>query len=662
MLANPGVSADARKEKSLPTKRIPNSFERSLLSYVIRASAKTSPFSSFMATSPLFVDEETQRVAERTGPKYVFNTRVNRGVVSALAKSLTHAPDTCIKFRSNTTLKHLNGRRYRALCRKDVVIIGRPWQQHNISVFQLDPKVSRVLLRHKDSVQAKEWIKRFSEAGIEEASASKLFQQLNQRGLFTSTPLYDVYNERPEIVLGDLLSKEASLAKVGAKFSEVVSLTEDISSGNTDNLENKLGTIRECETSIQEKLLEKGEQSVQNIVLDDCYYSFDNPSINHKILDKFQDLNDFLCSQISISPLYNNLRERFLSRFGVGGRCDDLKEFLLNDCAVLIDSVEYGEKREALKKKRPASFRLGVTVQAQVVNDKGVERIVVNQVFTGAGWLAARFSTGDYGNQDEFRSRINDWMNTVGGDKEPVTVLINSQSNDLQAHPPLTTRSIVWPDNPDNADDSAFIDLDKLYVKHNEDTGLLDIYDEDDVAVYLCYLGSTLRSPSWGAAYALSILSEPYDLNRPDYAPEKTDEASAVQFRPRRMCGEVIVQRASWWVSVKYLKESWFKPMGSAQIMQVHAECDKHGIPSTVYARRQSAGAGASPSDIINASRKPIWIDLENPFCLYLLQRLCDKQGWVVFSEPLPDGDQLWLDIDGEKHTSEIQIEMLLGQ
>jgi hypothetical protein len=56
--------------------------------------------------------------------------------------------------------------------------------------------------------------------------------------------------------------------------------------------------------------------------------------------------------------------------------------------------------------------------------------------------------------------------------------------------------------------------------------------------------------------------------------------------------------------------------------------------------------------------RKPLWIDIENPFSLALMEKFASNNEWLSLTEALPSPDEQWLDIDGDKHVTELQIEM----
>ena len=89
-------------------------------------------------------------------------------------------------------------------------------------------------------------------------------------------------------------------------------------------------------------------------------------------------------------------------------------------------------------------------------------------------------------------------------------------------------------------------------------------------------------------------------------------------------------------------------------------ECRNHGIPERFFARAHKQIEPAQIDSALDA-RKPLWIDTRNPFCLELFERIARDVEWVVITEPLPDIDDSWIFIQGERHVSEFQIEMLVS-
>ena len=54
--------------------------------------------------------------------------------------------------------------------------------------------------------------------------------------------------------------------------------------------------------------------------------------------------------------------------------------------------------------------------------------------------------------------------------------------------------------------------------------------------------------------------------------------------------------------------------------------------------------------DVLETKRKPMWVDLTNPFSLSYIKSLAQKNKWLCLTEVLPDKDNIWLKVDGKKH------------
>jgi hypothetical protein len=286
---------------------------------------------------------------------------------------------------------------------------------------------------------------------------------------------------------------------------------------------------------------------------------------------------------------------------------------------------------------------------------------VVNRIFDGAGWLAARFTQDVLADQGALRERLSHWLRIVSGPAEPVDVVISGHCNDLQAHARLTERVLHWPGEPLTTSPEHTVEATDLRLRHNARTDLLELTDARGRLLNLIYLGSTFPSPIWGLRYALMILTQPYLVSRPSFEPPADRCGHDVFFEPRLTHGNIVLRRATWWVATDYLEREWFRLPEAQGILRAKRDCIRYGIPERVFAQRYIVPERNAliPSDVLKASRKPIWIDLRNPFWLAMLERTAGEGAWVLLTEPLPGPEELWLKIDGKPHVSELQIEMI---
>ena len=667
-LAAPGIVAHSHRETSLPTKGAPDNFERSLLGYLTRAAAKTSPFSSFMSTTALQLRPPSPYEASDElvmhDVKHECRTRLNRGVIARIARGAVPIFDEGGPLlHVNPTFASIGKQRFRAVCNRDLIVLGRPWRQQSRSNFQFQDSLSQVLLGHVDRAPAGVWQERFMATGIDSKRAREVVSQLLDRNVLQSQEFTDAFDPEPEKALLRRLEGLSSpiAAETRANVQAMIEICDSMGGGDRVNGAER---IRQLEETMLTRIGAPKAEALQNVVLEDCWSSASVDNVHVEQMAAAGDLSRFLSTQVGMSPLYLRLRDRFVARFGAAGSCADVLGFLIDDGMDLIGPREYGDTRAEDKViAAPIGAALPVTVQAQAIAgaQPGSPQLVVNKVFENAAWLAARFSFGNTPEHERLREGIRQWLRTVAGDREPVDVVFNGDCNDLQAHPQLTKRVLSWPGEPLLVDPANSVDLRSLRLLHNPANGLLELIDREDRGIHLCQLGGTLPSPSWGMPFALSILTQPYQLMRPDFQPSTQEHAADIEFVPRMHAGRVVVRRAAWWVRTSYLMRAWFGEGGAKRLASVRRECARTGLPTVFFARRPpQAQSGAISNTALDANRKPLWVDIDNPFCLSVLERLCDGLEWMSFTEMLPGSQQLWLDVDGARHVSELQFELLL--
>ncbi|MCG8463805.1 MAG: lantibiotic dehydratase family protein [Xanthomonadales bacterium] len=688
-VASPGVANHAQREKKKKKKNYPDNYERSLLSYLIRAAAKTSPFSSFMSTTVLSIGSDANEgntEANSSKPNielrnlsHQCRTRLNRGLVARLQRQAWQvAPAEQAQLSVNATLQALDGQRFRALCDRDLIVVGRPWRQQNLSHFQLHPMVSGVLSQHQDRASQATWVQRFIDGGVPAAKAAPLLAQLTKRGLFQHAAVTDAYDEQPEHALLNYLQQSAAVAAHPSQAArsvqsmiehcEALNQHED-SSQDAPPRSHHVEQIRALESQALEQLQAERSESYQNVVLEDCWSSGvktsggNSAQLGRQQLLAVDDLYQFLCTQVGFSPLYDRLRHRFIERFGAAGRCERVMDFMMDAGIQLTEALEYGESLKGEQVlNAPVGAAMGVTAQMQLVQQaQGAPLAALNKVCEGAAWLSARFAVGESAEHEQLRTGLSNWLHTLAGDAEPVDMTFNGDCNELQMHPRLTKRVLSWPGEPLRVPEAEQLSLAQLNLVHDPESQRLRVYDGER-EVHLCYLGSTMPSPSWGVPYTLSILSQPYQLMRPETAPSSDERAEAIQYVPRKVAGRAILMRAHWWVSTAYLKATWFRHQGLQQLWDIQRSLQQETLPSVFFARQQivSGRQGDVSSAAMDANRKPLWVDCDNPFSLHLLERLCERCEWVCFTEALPGPAEQMLRVDGAAHVSELQLEMLL--
>jgi hypothetical protein len=109
---------------------------------------------------------------------------------------------------------------------------------------------------------------------------------------------------------------------------------------------------------------------------------------------------------------------------------------------------------------------------------------------------------------------------------------------------------------------------------------------------------------------------------------------------PRRMLGDLVIQRARWRFTPEQL--TWLDD-GSDRLARAAAFCAQHGLPQRVFVR--------TPEEV-----KPLYVDWKAPLLVEMLARLARGAQWLSFSEMLPAPGELWLrDADGAPYVCELR-------
>ena len=673
-LASPELfSALETTRSTLPRGLGASKTEKSLLRYLIRAALKTSPFSTFMHVTRLDItlDGPSARPEWRDAISMKTIT-LNRGMLARIYKEVSARFGDCAGalFRINTTIRDLGDGRLEALVGQYIALHGRPWRQERVARFRFHPVLSHVLLNLAGEHRCTELVQRFSEAGLDDQEARAFVEKLVERGLVWPQASTDGFD--PEPATGLLRNLERSpLPPASAVRTAVAAMHQAamaIADADGRTREALVRQIRSLENDVLTSLTSRSIAPYQNVVLEDSSMCGIAGTVGDKLPNLFMELGTFLQTQIALRPEYIRLRDAFVQVYGAGGTCRDLVGFLMKVGHTLVPSHEMGASVTSWRPdqqpvRAAAGATLGVTAFLQIACPDaaaaGDALVVVNRVFEGVGWLTARFAAGAHQDHDRLRTRLRAWLAESVMPREPIDLMIGGECNDLQAHPRLTSRVFAWPGEPLLRERTGVVRAETAALHHDAVTGLLELADAAARPVALVYLGSVLPSPAWGIPYALTVLAQPYYLLRPDVSPPAPPSADVTCY-PRRTEGHLVLGRAQWSIRTSRLRTSWFCHTGARRLLAVAEDCRAHGIPECFFVKAQRAREPTRLDGALDA-RKPLWIDTRNPFCLELFERIARDVEWVIIAEALPDIDQCWTVIGGERHVSELQVEMLIS-
>lgn len=671
-LASPELQMALHREPSANAGFMSSNAERSLLAYLLRASVKTSPFSTFMHVAAVPVGEGGSAALDFDAARPVRHVRLNRGIASRLHKSLVAqaAARGEVRLRLNPTLRRVEDGRIEAVTGQDTVMFGRPWRQVRLARFRFHPTVAALLLDKPDDFTWKELADWVAATGLTGEQANAFVAKLFDRDLIAFPPLIDTFVADPK-ALGPVDGCPADLAgrvlEIGRRIDAEVASFADANGRERARL---VADIRGMETEALALLQPEPAPAYQNVVLEESWLAGVEGSVGGGLPAIVAEVGTFLTQWMVIAPEYLRLREAFKRAYGPGGRCHDVLGFLMKVGDGLVEVPEFGaHPRPPQLVPAPAGSRTGLTAQVQIVAAGAAEAadgralVVVNRVYERVGWLTARFACGDDAEQESLRRSLGAWLVQATAPREPVDLLLNGHCNDLQAHPQLTKRFLALPGEPVLPHRVGALRLTDLQIVHDPRTDLLEVEDSTGRSIALVYLGSAIPTPSWGGlAYALTVLAQPFQFERPQLSPALHEVGEDLVFEPRLMEGRLVLGRATWWMRASRLRQTWLAAKGAARLLAVASDCAAHGIPRVFFARRNAPRVSAKliPDNSLDTALKPVWIDTRNPFCLDLLDRMTRETDWVAFSEALPGVGDQWIEIGGEPYASEFQLEMVV--
>ncbi len=285
--------------------------------------------------------------------------------------------------------------------------------------------------------------------------------------------------------------------------------------------------------------------------------------------------------------------------------------------------------------------------------------LVLNNAYGGLGYPFTRFT---HCLRDEDGGEVAEALRAHLRANRPegavfAEVTAGAATTNLNLHDRLTDYEIVCPGETGTAEPDARLDLDDLYVVHDETDDRLVLrsrrLDREVVPLYLGYLVSVALPE---IPRTLLLLSPAFQAQLDPWRGVPEGPAvDGVTTRPRLRYGALVLQRRSWTAAAGSLprreaggdEAEWYLAW-----LRLRA---RHGLPAQVFARiRQDAAAGAPDRD------KPQYVDFDSPLSLLALDAaLAERPGRVVFEEMLPAGHELAARSGAGDHVSELVVELL---
>ena len=634
--------------------------ERSLLAYVLRAGAKTSPFSSFMHHALIELDPADASPLpllsrrDRTARSYL-----NRGALASLGEAAAREPSLRGEpLMSNPSLSVLGDGCVELSVPTYVPFARRLWRVEQPRRLRLHPRLGEHLRALPAELPFAQLGAELAACGLAPEAAGALAEKLVLAGVASPRRTEDAFVERPGAeLLGRLADARCpDAAAASAAIDALTGLADAFCQLSAEAravaLDEARRLYRIASTSLSGGRSDGApDADALNLILEDAHLAGPCSRAGSALTALLGEVGAALAPHVVERPEFAALRNAFLARFGVGGTSDDLVGFMRAQAPVPTDPAT---PPAAERRPRPAAGPgLPISVFVQVATPASGPVAVINQVHSGCGVLSARYGFGEDAFPRALRAGLRRWIHAVKAPREPVDVPLCGECNPLQAHPRLTERVLVWPGEP-TSDPRALLARD-VVLRHDPLSDTLELLDRAGKPLAPVYLGATVLTAASGPPYWLTVLAQPYEIERPGalLMPPPDTRGDVLQV-PARVHGRVVLQRATTWLRGRRICEQWLRGAGPERLLAVAADCAALGVPRIVFAR--PAVEAAPRGD----RHKPIWVDTRNPFSLDLLGRLAATSEWVALSEPYPAPQESWPRFDDGARATELLVEMVL--
>ena len=618
-----------------------SSAERKALVYISRAAWKTSPLSTFLHSGRLELQapELGNPATLEIKDKYA-TTHVNPALLDELQRhqSLPISTNTDATVRRHRRAAATPSGAIRYLKAVYGTANAGSWRADRKSELALGGTVACALFAIPASGQPLgEFLTALAASGVNEAEAQAIVRILEREGVITLTRQG---NESAALLnsLKEALTEDAALDNPRWKNAdEVAALLTDV----RQSMGAATATIRSNDARY-----EHGVAYLSGRVLDDqmeqCLTELETLLPDYLVVNPayaaLASVWRHKCGDASAMPL-----QQLLEAYSASAPAASATE-LLWDTATLLN----------------AGHRAPVTAYFQIACQPDGYRLVLNQAQTFSLSQSLRALPSDLRAREELLASYRTWLHTLYGDAEPVEVPICNLCNGLQDHPRLTAAVLDWGNETGHAAPSVAIE--DVQVNFDAQSRRFCLTDERaGRKLSLVYLGGLVPQPTWGDAYPLTVLSNPFQVALPSLLDAELElgDTDEVAHAPRVERGRIVLRRALWRVPSREILRL-FADTRSDAFLALRDFCSAYAIPAHVF-MRPSAGGDRAKYYKHKTFRKPMFFDAGNPALYPALVRLAKLAEHVVLVEAVPGPNDQWLErVAGQRRVSELQVEFAL--
>lgn len=718
--------------------------ERTLLQYTFRTACKTSPFSTLTPVALGHFEEGAGSLLDCPAPhaRGRGHARVNVAALGRLFEAITHEP----ALRADLPVQVVGGwqahggrvryvRRTRRLGDEEAVV---NLDQLEEQLFFLSE--GRILAEILDAVGAG-GTARFGElvAALHEADPGRrdpqdveAFLALLLRLGFLTVPLLrlDVHSDEPVATFADRLRgiDRVWAKRLAARLDTVVELVAAFAGAGRDRRRDVVGRVRAEFEAGQVELGLTDVRTPRTLIYEDV--AVGDPAAVKAEPGQWRDhLMGPLTKIANVLPAMDRtLPDRlaakgfFVARYGRGGRCADLMEFVQafgQDCyeqfqmmnmrrrpftgdgvytphenwfrlpevtAVdrarlrLLDAVrsaaaglpagaeEVELSEEALERVAGELSGLRPTLDPrsfflQLARTDGAPRAVLNRSYSGLTMLFSRFAhcfaDADGGG---LRGELAAFLRSLPPPDTVLAELVGGHdTTNLNLHPVVTAYELVCPGEVSGRPEEEQLRLEDLRLVHDTRTDEVRLWsDRLERYVVPVYLGFLVPMALSEVQRTLLVFgyTPMTGLDFWEGVPEHA-EIDGVVHRPRLRCGDVVIQRRSWTVPAGGIPRRQPGEGDAEWFLRWRSWRRAHGLPVRVFvANALGKDATDQPGGGI-PEFKPQYVDFDSVLSLGALEGMVKSgSGRVVITEMSPDAGELWLSGGNGRYVSELVLEM----
>ncbi|WDU79255.1 MULTISPECIES: lantibiotic dehydratase [Lysinibacillus] len=389
------------------------------------------------------------------------------------------------------------------------------------------------------------------------------------------------------------------------------------------------------------------------------------PHINPAVQLELEKYGETFTEKMIHSHYYDVVKSHFIERFGIGGTCEDVFEFLcsiMNRSDVLTFMSEAGElnKQSIMNKSRngkrhklssssvpPATvFNYQIAAKNQVELDKGNFKIIVNHSSSGLGNIFYRFLPLFNHEGEALSDHLLSWISGLVPDAEPVLITYGADWNNIQIVEQNSERCLIWPsDTMNQVDRQRSLLLEDITIQHHAIDDTLVILGPEGKPLAPIYTGTIPNFLLPPLLKLFLILSNPWingnqtDWSFSEFGPQY-QLPKEIEYYPRIEEGRMVMRRARWRIPLHMFPFKQHHESDFTYFLRVNGWRRENHLPEEAFFCVETN----SSKDLDPKKRKPIYVHFGSPHTLEVIQSYKKTNGLsFALTEVFPSREEHWI-------------------